>query len=160
MKRSSRKAVEVVVTATASSSDAMMAPTEQSGTLVAALQSVGSPIGTPELCVPNCANEKYFFSAWDTLLQWTSEATVGPGIAESWDLAPDQSKFTWHVRPGIQFHKGWGEVTADDVAFSTNSVNSNTNPDSVHDVAGDMSCCYGETIADRQIHRRDLDHHV
>ncbi len=141
------KAVEVVVTATASSSDAMMAPTEQSGTLVAALQSVGSPIGTPELCVPNCANEKYFFSAWDTLLQWTSEATVGPGIAESWDLAPDQSKFTWHVRPGIQFHKGWGEVTADDVAFSTNSVNSNTNPDSVHDVAGDMSCCYGETIA-------------
>ena len=120
---------------------------DQVGTLVAALQSVGEPIGTPELCVPGCANEKYFFSAWDTLLQWSSEATVAPGVAESWDLNADQTKFTWHIRADIPFHKGWGTVTADDVAFSTNSVNSNINPESVHDVAGDMSCCYGETVA-------------
>ncbi len=123
------------------------APSEQTGELVAALQTVGSPIGTPELCVPTCANEQYFYSAWDTLLNWSADETVVPGVAESWDLASDVSKFTWHVRPGIQFHKGWGEVTAEDVAFSTNQVNSNTNPDSVHDVAGDMSCCYGETVA-------------
>ncbi|MFW6195596.1 MAG: ABC transporter substrate-binding protein [Chloroflexota bacterium] len=116
-----------------------------SGTLVAALESVGVPIGTPELCVPNCANEKYFYSAWDTLLQWTADDEVGPGVAESWELADDLSSFTWHIREGIEFHKGWGELTAEDVAFSTNNVNSNTNPDTVHDVSGDMSCCYGET---------------
>lgn len=116
-----------------------------SGALVAALESAGVPIGTPELCVPGCANEKYFFSAWDTLLQWTADDRVAPGVAESWDLAPDLSKFTWHIRKGIQFHKGWGEVTAADVAWTTNSVNSNVNPDSVHDVAGDLACCYGET---------------
>ena len=147
--------VTVVVTATPTaamgssggSGGAMHVPDVQSGTLVAALSTVGSPIGTPELCVPTCANEQYFYSAWDTLLQWSAEGTLMPAVAESWELAPDISKFTWHVRPGIQFHKGWGEVTAEDVAFSTNSVNSNTNPDSVHDVAGDMSCCYGETIA-------------
>ncbi len=119
----------------------------QTGVLVAALETVGVPIGTPELCVPGCANEKYFYSAWDTLLQWSSDNVVVPGVAESWDLAPDLSKFIWNIRPGIQFHKGWGEVTAEDVAWTTNSVNSNTNPDTVHDVAGDMSCCYGETTA-------------
>ncbi len=132
-------------TATAMSADTSQAPAMSEETLIAALQTVGTPIGTPEFCVPNCANEKYFFSAWDTLLQWTADGKVGPGIAESWDLAPDLSTFTWNIREGIQFHKGWGEVTADDVAWSTNSVNSNTNPDTVHDVAGDMSCCYGNT---------------
>ena len=90
---------------------------------------------------------QYFYSAWDTLLQWSAEGTVIPGVADSWELDPEITQFTWHIRPGIQFHKGWGEVTAEDVAWSTNTVNSNTNPDSVHDVAGDMSCCYGETVA-------------
>jgi len=118
-----------------------------SGGIVVALQEVGVPIGTPGLCVPGCANEKYFFSAFDTLVQWSSDDKAVAGVAESWELAPDLSKFTWHIRKGIQFHKGYGELTAQDVAFSTNQVNSNTNPDSVHDVAGDMSCCYGETTA-------------
>jgi ABC-type transport system substrate-binding protein len=118
-----------------------------SGSIVAALEDVGVPIGTPGLCVPGCANEKYFFSAFDTLVQWSSDDKAVAGVAESWELAPDLSKFTWHIRKGIQFHKGYGELTAQDVAFSTNQVNSNTNPDSVHDVAGDMSCCYGETTA-------------
>ncbi len=116
-----------------------------SGSIVAALEDVGVPIGTPGLCVPGCANEKYFFSAFDTLVQWSSDDKAVGGVAESWELAPDLSKFTWHIRKGIQFHKGYGELTAKDVAFSTNQVNSNTNPDSVHDVAGDMSCCYGPT---------------
>ncbi|MCH8114077.1 MAG: NAD-binding protein, partial [Chloroflexi bacterium] len=116
-----------------------------SGSIVAALEDVGVPIGTPGLCVPGCANEKYFFSAFDTLVHWTADDKVAGGVAESWVLAPDLSKFTWNIRKGIQFHKGWGELTAKDVAFSTNAVNSNTNPDSVHDVAGDMSCCYGPT---------------
>ena len=124
-----------------------------SGTLTAALKTVGTPIGTPGLCVPGCANEKYFYSAFDTILQWHVDGKVVPAVAESWDLAPDLSSFTWHIRPGIPFHTGgaggggkdWGEVTAEDVAFSFDQVNSNTNPESVHDVAGDMSCCYGPT---------------
>ena len=53
-----------------------------SGTLTAALKHVGVPIGTPHLCVPNCSNEKYFYSAFDTILQW-SHGKVVPAIAES-----------------------------------------------------------------------------
>jgi ABC-type transport system substrate-binding protein len=42
------------------------------------------------------------------------------GIADSWIIAPDQSKVTFHIREGVEFHNGWGEVTAEDVAFSFN----------------------------------------
>ena len=139
--------VEVVVTATTSPSDTMMMPSEQSGEFVAALQTVGLPVGTPELCVPTCSNEQYYYSVWDTPVQWSADGRVIPAVAERWELAPDYTSFTWHVRPGIQFHKGWGEVTAEDFAWSTNTVNPNVNPETLHDVGGDLTCCYGETVA-------------
>ena len=139
--------VEVVVTATSAPSDTMMMPSEQSGEFVAALQTVGLPVGTPELCVPTCSNEQYYYSVWDTPVQWSADGRVIPAVAERWELAPDYSSFTWHVRPGIQFHKGWGEVTAEDFAWSTNTVNPNVNPETLHDVGGDLTCCYGETVA-------------
>ena len=138
--------VEVVVTATTAPSDAMM-PSAQSGTLVAALQTVGLPVGTPELCVPTCSNEQYYYSVWDTPVQWSADGRVIPAVAESWELASDYKSFTWHIRPGIQFHKGWGEVDAEDFAWSTNTVNANVNPETLHDVSGDLVCCYGETVA-------------
>ena len=53
--------------------------------------------------------------------------------------------FTWHIQQGIQFHKNWGEVTAEDVAWSTNTVNGNINKETLHDVSGDLVCCYGES---------------
>ena len=127
--------VEVVVTATTAPSDAMM-PSAQSGTLVAALQTVGLPVGTPELCVPTCSNEQYYYSVWDTPVQWSADGRVIPAVAESWELASDYKSFTWHIRPGIQFHKGWGEVDAEDFAWSTNTVNANVNPETLHDVIG------------------------
>ena len=47
---------------------------------------------------------------------------IGPlnneGIATSWVIAGDQSKITFTIRKGVQFHKGYGEMTAEDVAFS------------------------------------------
>ncbi len=44
----------------------------------------------------------------------------GEGLAESWEMAPDGSKITFKIRRGAQFHRGYGEVTAHDVAFSFN----------------------------------------
>jgi ABC-type transport system substrate-binding protein len=43
-------------------------------------------------------------------------------IAISWDLADDLSKVRFTLRNGIPFHKGWGELTAADVAWSMNSA--------------------------------------
>lgn len=48
-----------------------------------------------------------------------STSEVEPDLAESW-VEPDADHLTWvfQLRQGIQFHKGFGEMTAEDVKFS------------------------------------------
>ena len=45
-------------------------------------------------------------------------AEVEPDLAESWTLSPDGTIWTFKLRKGVQFHKGFGELTAEDVKFS------------------------------------------
>ncbi len=45
-------------------------------------------------------------------------AEVEPDLAESWTLSPDGTVWTFQLRKGVQFHKGFGELTAEDVKFS------------------------------------------
>jgi peptide/nickel transport system substrate-binding protein len=41
-----------------------------------------------------------------------------PEIAESWESSEDAKTWTYHLRKGVKFHKGYGEVTAEDVLFT------------------------------------------
>lgn len=43
---------------------------------------------------------------------------VHPDLAERWDVSDDGLTYTFYLRQGAQFHKGYGEVTANDVKFS------------------------------------------
>src|SRR6266487_3731670 len=45
-------------------------------------------------------------------------AEVEPDLAESWKISPDGTMWTFTLRRGVQFHKGFGEMTAEDVKFS------------------------------------------
>ena len=45
-------------------------------------------------------------------------AEVEPDLAESWTLSPEGTIWTMKLRKGVQFHKGYGEMTAEDVKFS------------------------------------------
>ena len=45
-------------------------------------------------------------------------AEVDPDLAESWTLSPDGTIWTFKLKKGVQFHKGFGEFTAEDVKFS------------------------------------------
>jgi peptide/nickel transport system substrate-binding protein len=45
-------------------------------------------------------------------------AEVEPDLAESWTLSPDGTIWTFKLKKGVQFHKGFGEFTAEDVKFS------------------------------------------
>ena len=45
-------------------------------------------------------------------------AEVEPDLAESWTLSPDGAVWTFKLKSGVQFHKGFGELTAEDVKFS------------------------------------------
>jgi len=60
---------------------------------------------------------------YDTLVEFKrgpDQKTVGlqPGLAKSWDITEGGTVYTFHLRKGVQFHKGWGEMTAEDVKFS------------------------------------------
>jgi peptide/nickel transport system substrate-binding protein len=41
-----------------------------------------------------------------------------PQLAESWTMSPDARTWTFKLREGVAFHKGYGECTADDVVFT------------------------------------------
>jgi len=45
-------------------------------------------------------------------------AEVEPDLAESWTLSPEGTIWTIKLKKGVQFHKGYGEMTAEDVKFS------------------------------------------
>ena len=45
-----------------------------------------------------------------------------PMLAESWDVSADGQVWTFNIREGVQFHKGFGEMTAEDVAWSFNEI--------------------------------------
>src|SRR5215467_11455109 len=45
-------------------------------------------------------------------------AGIQPDLAEKWEATEDGRTWTFHLRHGVQFHGGFGELTADDVVFS------------------------------------------
>jgi ABC-type transport system substrate-binding protein len=50
-----------------------------------------------------------------------SQELYVPEVAESWRVAQDLSKITFAIRKGIQWHNGWGELTAEDVVWTYNN---------------------------------------
>jgi peptide/nickel transport system substrate-binding protein len=45
-------------------------------------------------------------------------AKIEPDLAESWDSSPDGLTWTFHLRHGVQWQGGYGEMTADDIVYS------------------------------------------
>lgn len=45
-------------------------------------------------------------------------ANLQPELAERWDISPDKKTWTFYLRPGVKWHKGFGDVSAEDVKFS------------------------------------------
>jgi peptide/nickel transport system substrate-binding protein len=67
-------------------------------------------------------------SLYDSLIRWDeSKSEFVPMLATSWEQESDTT-WVFHLRQGVQFHKGYGELTADDVAFSINVALENNLP--------------------------------
>jgi len=49
-------------------------------------------------------------------------STIEPDLAESWKVSEDRLVWTFKLRHGVQFHDGYGELTAEDVVFSLNKA--------------------------------------
>ena len=47
-----------------------------------------------------------------------TEYAFRPELAREWSLSPDKKVWTFKLQEGVEFHKGYGEMTADDVIWS------------------------------------------
>ena len=99
---------------------------------------VGGPSGTFRLSVRNIipplfvpalggVGHEQDFASWgmvEFLLYADYDEVIQPDLsmATSWEVADDQSKVRFNLREGIKFHKGYGEMTADDVVWSMNNA--------------------------------------
>ena len=115
---------------------------EPSGVLIAAIGNSYFMNSSPRYC-PACSVTARTGST-ETLLEAVraDDGTValGPLLASDWEMSADGVSYTdFTLREGVQFHGGYGEMTAADVAFSWNDANPKIQPDSIHDTGGDLA---------------------
>jgi dipeptide transport system substrate-binding protein len=57
------------------------------------------------------------------LVRWRiGTAEIEPDLATDWEYSDDGTELTFTLRQGVQFHKGYGEVTSEDVKFSFDRI--------------------------------------
>ena len=72
----------------------------------------------------NIENQTISNHIYNGLVRYEYEKSGGivPDLAEKWDLSADGKTYTFYLRKGVKWHKGYGELSADDVKFSYDRV--------------------------------------
>lgn len=124
---------------------------EQSDTLTVVLKATGSPVFRNGK-LPWPPSTFLFGYGFAERLGTVDEdyKPTQPMLSTGWEMAEDQSEVIVNLRDDVEFHQGWGKMTADDVVYSYNDANVTTNPESRWDDAGEISVVYknAETIDD------------
>lgn len=63
------------------------------------------------------------YAIWDRLVDLDASLQPHPSIAESWEVTPDFTQATFHLRKGVTWHTG-RELTSEDVAWNYNRIKS------------------------------------
>ena len=95
-------------------------PSGPQGTLTIAVPAVSPSLGIPFFDGP--PGDLFVGFALEGLLNRDLNNNTEPGLAEKWELGVDSGKLTFFLRKGVEFHKGWGEATAEDVEWSIENV--------------------------------------
>jgi len=103
------------------------APAKPSGTLVVGQKELGPYVGNPKLI----GNPQIFLNSaipiTETLGMYNFDnGLVGPMLAKSWDVSADGQVWTYKIRDDVEFHKGFGKMTVEDVVFSHRQVADST----------------------------------
>ncbi len=90
---------------------------EADGTFVRWVRFVDSWTLDPVMAT-DAASTEVLVKLYDTLVQFKAGTTeIEAGLAESWEISPDGTQYTFHLRDGVVFHDG-AEMTARDVKYS------------------------------------------
>lgn len=68
----------------------------------------------------------WYLTGWENLVRWKADFSgVEANIAKSWEISPDASSYTFHLREGMKWSDGVA-FNADDILFYVNDVLFNT----------------------------------
>ena len=57
-------------------------------------------------------------NVFEGLVRWDEQNNISPSLAEKWDLSPDGTTYTFHLRHGVKFQRNGRELTAEDFRYS------------------------------------------
>ena len=106
-------AVPIATAVAAVPADTLTTATEQpTGTLTVGQKELGPFTGHPRLAV----NPQIFVQGTapvgESLLTVNSDLEPVGMLAKSWEVSEDALTWTFYLNEGVQFHKGYGELTA------------------------------------------------
>jgi ABC-type transport system substrate-binding protein len=78
------------------------------------------------------------------MTEWPGE--VKGMLVQAWERSADGGTLRLQAREGVEFHKGWGPYTADDLAWNLNDTNGSVNTESISWNAGDYAGLFGEAV--------------
>jgi peptide/nickel transport system substrate-binding protein len=87
---------------------------QPSGTLTVAWPDVYSFVGIPSKNGGRQGERLVWLGVHETAQRINADLEVVPHLAESWTISDDGLVHTLKLREGVQFHGGWGEMTAED----------------------------------------------
>src|SRR6058998_3864204 len=90
------------------------------GTLTVAVATFGNERWLPHLYVG--AEDIVLKPLWENLLTRDGRGNLSPMLAERWQVLDGGKTWRFHLRKGVRFHGGGGEVTAEDVKFTFTAI--------------------------------------
>ncbi|MDE0721474.1 MAG: ABC transporter substrate-binding protein [Dehalococcoidia bacterium] len=88
------------------------------GALTVGQKELGTFQGHPQLAVNPSLFVQQTAPISEGLVTINIDKKVEGWLAESWDISDDFLTWTFKLKKGVQFHKGYGEMTAADVIYS------------------------------------------
>jgi peptide/nickel transport system substrate-binding protein len=89
-----------------------------SGTLNVGLSELGTFSSHPKLNNLPALQILHTIPINEALLTFDADGEVVPMLAREWSISEDFTTWTFNLEQGVQFHKGYGEMTAGDVVYS------------------------------------------
>jgi peptide/nickel transport system substrate-binding protein len=76
-----------------------------------------TPTSMPGNILRNADTDEILANVVESLVALKGDLSVGPMLANSWDISPDGKRYTFHLRHGVRFHNG-APLTSAEVKWS------------------------------------------
>lgn len=102
---------------------ALMVPSTQAAETVLRVRYGGDISGIDPARIFQIENQTIALNVYNGLVRYEEKTNqIIPDLATKWDITDGGKTYTFHLRQGVTFHKGFGAFTAEDVKYSYERV--------------------------------------